>query len=192
MWVLPEPADIHADGEKLYVLKAPLSVRMEAEHIELPREKGGPGDCPEADEATRDHNEALFRSLILPELTKLVNGDPHYADLRRVHLSRVAAQWYRELGASRPTTYGELVDGGDIDAWTTRTGWKPKDTFDRYVHSYTEGDYRYSREETKGTASGRTPTCTGVSTSPPRRCARCPRAPSPPATRACRRTSGPR
>lgn len=150
VWVLPEPADIHADGEKLYVLKAPLSVRMEAEHIELPREKGGPGDCPEADEATRDHNEALFRSLILPELTKLVNGDPHYADLRRVHLSRVAAQWYRELGASRPTTYGELVDGGDIDAWTTRTGWKPKDTFDRYVHSYTEGDYRYSRKETKG------------------------------------------
>ncbi|MEU5535438.1 hypothetical protein [Streptomyces sp. NPDC020362] len=150
VWIVPDPADVHVDGDKLYILKAPLKVKMESEYVHLPKGQSELGNCPKEDDSTRRHNESLFRGLILPKLTELVNIDSHYADLRRVHLSRVAAQWYRDLGASRHTTYRDLVDQGDINSWTTRTGWKPKDTFDRYVSSYTKGDYHYTRRETKG------------------------------------------
>ncbi|MFF7753490.1 hypothetical protein ACFZCP_30635 [Streptomyces sp. NPDC007971] len=150
VWIVPDPADVRADGDKLYILKAPLKVRMESEYIRLPKGQSELGNCPKEDDATRRHNESLFRSLVLPKLTQLVNTDAHYADLRRVYLSRVAAQWYRDLSVSRHTTYRDLVDHGDINSWTTRTGWKPRDTFDRYVRSYTKGDYHYTRKETKG------------------------------------------
>ncbi|WP_159054742.1 hypothetical protein [Streptomyces dysideae] len=150
VWIVPEPADVRRDGDKLYILKAPLKVRMESEYIDLPAGQGAAGDCPQEDQATRAHNEALFRSLVLPKLTKLVNTGSYYAELRRVYLARVAAQWYRDLSAARQTTYGDLIDKGDINSWITRTSWKPTDTFDQYVRSYTRGDYRFTRKVTKG------------------------------------------
>ncbi|KPI06251.1 hypothetical protein OK074_4229 [Actinobacteria bacterium OK074] len=150
VWIVPAAADVRRDGDKLYILKAPLKVKMESEYLQLPADQESLGSCPKEDDATRAHNEALFRSLVLPELTKRVNTAAAYADLRRVYLARVAAQWYRDLSQSQQTTYGGLVDQGDINSWKTRTTWKPKDTFDRYVRSYTKGDYHVTRTVTKG------------------------------------------
>ncbi|MGW0825333.1 hypothetical protein [Streptomyces sp. NPDC002845] len=150
VWIVPGTTDVHRDGDRLYILKAPLKVRMESEHIDLPTDQGPLGNCPEQGDATVAHNEALFRSLVLPKLTELVNSGPNYADLRRVYLSRVAAEWYRDLSRSQDTTYGDLVNRGDIAAWATKTDWKPTDTFDQYVRSYTKGDYNLTRKVTKG------------------------------------------
>ncbi|MDG9685658.1 hypothetical protein QC334_23500 [Streptomyces sp. DH18] len=46
-----------------------------------------------------------------------INSAPEYAELRRVCLARVAAEWYRGLSRVKETTYGDLVDTGDIDDW---------------------------------------------------------------------------
>ncbi|MFJ6182638.1 hypothetical protein [Streptomyces sp. NPDC092295] len=150
VWIVPGTADVHRDGDKLYILKAPLKVKMESEYVALPADEGPLGNCPEQDDATVARNEALFRGLVLPELTKQVNSGAQYADLRRVHLARVAAEWYRELSRSQDTTYGGLIDRGDIAAWTTKADWKPTDTFDQYVRSYTKGDYDFTRKVRKG------------------------------------------
>lgn len=60
---------------------------------------------------------------------------------RRVYLARVAAEWYRERSRTKETTYGELIDTGDITDWRTADDWTPRDTFDQYVDSYTEGEF---------------------------------------------------
>ncbi|MFE7114711.1 hypothetical protein ACFU99_04725 [Streptomyces sp. NPDC057654] len=148
-WILPAPASVRQEGDKLYILDAPLDVKMEAQYL-ASTGKSSVRSCPQQDQATEDHNEERFRSLILPKLKHAINSAPEYAALRRVYLARVAAQWYRELSLARKTTYGHLIDSGDIGTWTTTDGWKPTDTFDRYVDSYTKGDVKVTDEITRG------------------------------------------
>lgn len=148
-WIVPDPAKVHQDVDKLYILDAPLNVEMETQYLKL-HGTSAAASCPKQDKATEDHNEQLFRSLVLPRLKKEINTAPAYADLRRVYLARVAAEWYRDLSRDRHTAYGGLVDKGDIDDWTTATGWKPTDTFHDYVDSYTKGEFNVTHKTTEG------------------------------------------
>ncbi|MER6997222.1 hypothetical protein [Streptomyces sp. NPDC000410] len=148
-WILPAPASVHQDGDKLYILDAPLDVRMESMYLQQ-RGQTSAGSCPQQDKATETDNERLFRSLVLPKLKNAINTAPEYAELRRVYLARVAAEWYRDLSRARDTTYGDLVDKGDIENWKTTTDWKPTDTFDEYVDSYTDKEFNVSRRTTQG------------------------------------------
>ncbi|MEU6768014.1 hypothetical protein ABZ916_36585 [Streptomyces sp. NPDC046853] len=128
-WIVPSPATVHTRGDELHILKAPLNVQMETQY----RKQRGDSDataCPQQSARVQEHNESMFRQMILPRVVKAVNSAPDYADLRRVYLSRVAAEWYRELSLSKSTTYGKIIDEGDIDAYATRGKWKPRDTFD--------------------------------------------------------------
>ncbi|MFF5157935.1 hypothetical protein ACFY3N_17065 [Streptomyces sp. NPDC000348] len=140
-WIVPAPASVHQDGDKLYILDAPLDVKMEAHYVAA---SGRPADtptCPRQDRATEEHNERLERTLVLPRLRKAINTAPEYAALRRVYLARVAAEWYRELSTTKATTYGELMNSGDITDWPVTGDWTPQDTFDKAVESYTKGEY---------------------------------------------------
>ncbi|WP_346180085.1 hypothetical protein [Streptomyces osmaniensis] len=148
-WILPAPASVHQDGDKLYILDAPLDVQMETQYL-AGNGASSARSCPEQDKATEDHNEALFRDLILPRLKKAINTAPEYAELRRVYLARVAAEWYRELSRTKDTTYGDLIDSGDIDTWRRTGDWRPTDTFDRYVDSYTKGEFKVTDRTTEG------------------------------------------
>ncbi|KOU55070.1 hypothetical protein ADK57_45870 [Streptomyces sp. MMG1533] len=148
-WILPAPASVHQDGDKLYILHAPLDVQMETQYLERLGESDT-ATCPEQDQATEDRNEEHFRTLILPKLKHAINTAPEYAALRRVYLARVAAEWYRELSRAKDTTYGDLIDSGDIDGWQTTADWKPTDTFDKYVDSYKKGEFKVTDRTTSG------------------------------------------
>ncbi|MFF3340149.1 hypothetical protein [Streptomyces flavidovirens] len=148
-WILSAPASVHQDGDALYILDAPLDVQMETMYMEA-RGKAAAAGCPRTDKATEERNEDLFRTLILPKLRHAINYAPEYAELRRVYLARVAAEWYRGLSQSKDTAYGDLVDKGDVTDWQTETDWKPTDTFDRYVDSYSKGEFKVTEEEQRG------------------------------------------
>ncbi|WP_433889943.1 hypothetical protein [Streptomyces sp. CA-111067] len=148
-WIVPQPAKVHQGGDKLYIIDAPLDVEMETQHLKV-HGTSAAASCPKQDKATETHNEQLFRSLVLPELKNEINTAPAYADLRRVYVARVAAQWYRDLSRKQDTAYGDLIDKGDVDDWATATYWKPTDTFDDYVDSYTKGEFNVTHKTTEG------------------------------------------
>ncbi|MEV5884815.1 hypothetical protein AB0L74_19125 [Streptomyces sp. NPDC052020] len=149
-WIVPSPASVYQDGDKLYILDAPLDVKMETDYVAGLGEAARTPSCPRQDQVTEDHNEDLYRTLVLPRLKEAVNTAPEYADLRRVYLARVAAEWYRELSRSKDTTYRGLIDSGDVTDWRIRDGWKPRDTFDEYVRSYTKGEFKVTDRTTTG------------------------------------------
>ncbi|MFF2702280.1 hypothetical protein ACFVUQ_28510 [Streptomyces cyaneofuscatus] len=150
-WIVPAPASVHQQGDKLYILDAPLDVKMETQYLKSRGVTAGQS-CPRRSKADEEHNERVYRDLVLSKLKKAINTDRDYADLRRVYLARVAAEWYRNLSRTRETTYGSLIDRGDADAWRTKTSWKPTDTFDAFVRSYTKGEFKVTRRATRGNA----------------------------------------
>ncbi|MEU5971927.1 hypothetical protein [Streptomyces globisporus] len=148
-WIVPDTATVRDNDDELYILDAPLQVKMESEVIETPG-VGGDKGCGQQDEASTRHNESLYRTTILPQVQNAVNSAPEYADLRRVYASRVAAEWFRKRSTSKHTAYSDLIGKGDISRWASQEKWTPREVFDRYVQSYKNGEFKVKRTTTKG------------------------------------------
>ncbi|MFK4037944.1 hypothetical protein ACI2LC_19305 [Nonomuraea wenchangensis] len=146
-WIVPAPASVHERGDELYILDAPLEVKLENEYLSARRPGGELGkSCAGQSAADGERAERVFRSLILPRVREAVNTAPEYAALRRVYLSRVAAEWYRRRSRTGPTTYASLVDKGDVRPWRSRQEWSPRQVFDAYVRSYKRGEFKVTRD----------------------------------------------
>jgi hypothetical protein len=139
-WIIPLPASVSQQGDSMYILDAPLDVKLEILGDDL---KPGIGCHGQDVEATR-HNDDLYRTTILPKVVDEVNHAPEYADLRRVYASRVAAEWYRQRSANKQTAYSSIINSGNIDAWTSQEPWDPREVFARYRKSFYEGDATYT------------------------------------------------
>src|SRR5207248_1505997 len=144
----PRPSVVRENGNELFILDAPLDVKMETEYLKTPGVASA--GCPGQATSDTNYNEAVYRVMILPALVKAVNTAPEYADLRRVYASRVAAEWYRQRSAKKTTAYGHLVDSGDVSAWPSRVKWDPKEVFDRYVKSYKDGEFKVEQTTRQG------------------------------------------
>jgi uncharacterized repeat protein (TIGR01451 family) len=144
-WIEPLPATVRESAGELYILDAPLTVKMEA--IAAP--PGEANNCPAEDPSMPAAKLAIFQEAVLPSLVQVVNTAPEFAELRRVYLSRVAAEWVRAR-VDRSTPLGKLVDSGAIDPWVADPAWNPMDTFNAYLTSYRNGDYSYTRTAEEG------------------------------------------
>lgn len=147
-WIVPGPAEVRTGEDSLTILEAPLQVRLESDYRKDHAQDKA--QCASAGQDVLDRNERVYRDMILPAVQKAVDTAPEYADLRRVHLSRVAAAWYRDLSSRRITTYGSHVDSRDTTSWPAREPWSPRKIFDDYVASHTKGEFTASKDETKG------------------------------------------
>lgn len=138
---MPKPASVYEDNGGLYIVDAPLEVRSEAQ---VSNGKVGDPACP----VPSARMDKVYRKLILPKVEAAVNTSPQFADLRKVYLARVAAEWYRQrrTGALAP-----MIDSGDVSRWPATRPWTPRQTFDAYVKSYRKGEYKV----TKNVVSGR-------------------------------------
>ncbi|MFF7330293.1 hypothetical protein [Streptomyces sp. NPDC008150] len=140
-WIVPSTARVREQDGGLYILDAPLKVNS------VPYEGTVPGaQCHKTREQS-EHDQRLMDTMIRPVVEKRVNTAPEYADLRRVYASRVAAQWVASQDAVRPGPYHDIIGSGDVSRWPLRedTSWSEQDTYRRYLKSFKEGDYTFTR-----------------------------------------------
>jgi hypothetical protein len=146
-WIVPGDVRVREDGDSLYVLKAALDVKTEAQHL------GGTGklSCPQADPAAVARNEKLERTLILPRIVQAVNTEPEYAPLRRAFLARVVAQWIRDRHASgRRTSFDKVIGSGDLGRSVLTDGWRPQQVYNAYTKSIRDGEFTYHQTVHRG------------------------------------------
>lgn len=150
-WIVPAPATVREDHGQLYILNAPLDVKMETDYLQ---DRGkSPADiqpCRHNDPAVDKHNADVFRALILPKVVDEVNNAPEYQDLHRVYYSRIAAQWIRERSKQKTTAYSSIIDSGNINPWAAHTSWTPNDVYQRYLTSYRDHEFSVSHRAQRG------------------------------------------
>ena len=90
-----------------------------------------------------------FRQFILPQVTQEVNTAPQFEPLRRVHMSRVAAQWVGEQ-AGPHTAMGRLVDSGLHKSWTAHPNWSPNAVWERCLRQFNAAPTAYTMPAQEG------------------------------------------
>ncbi|MQA95015.1 MAG: hypothetical protein GEV11_10335 [Streptosporangiales bacterium] len=152
-WIVPGQASVYDSGGELFIADAPLTVLSEADYADSKpgAEKADDrNECREEAPGMARFNEMLYRDMIIPKLERAVNEAPEYAELRRVFMSRVAAEWYRQRAQKNPTGYGTLIDSGDISRWEYKGDWKPGDTFDAFMESLEKGEFKVTHQIRQG------------------------------------------
>jgi hypothetical protein len=148
-WIVPAPAVVREDDGGLYIVDAPLAVKLETEHQPARNVGRNTATC-RSDKAVDEHNEKVFREMVLPKLVKAVNTAPEYEMLRRVYLTRVAAEWYKQRSLTKATALQDVIGSNSTAKWPARTNWKPRDVFDRFVRSYRDGEFTVERRTRQG------------------------------------------
>jgi hypothetical protein len=140
-WIVPNTAKVREQDGGIYILDAPLKVNS------VPYEGTIPGDQCRKTTAQREHDQRLVDTMIRPVVEKRVNTAPEYADLRRVYASRVAAEWVAQQDAVKPGPYHDIIGSDDVSRWPLRydKSWSEQDTYQRYLKSFNEGDYKFER-----------------------------------------------
>jgi len=139
LWIVPDVATVHATKTQLYILSAPLKVKM-AVVTHLPGQLLDP-ICPL--DAWNTTFQSMFRQLILPQITQEVNTAPQWEPLRRIYMSRVAAQWVRQE-AGPNTVMGRLVDSGLHRSWIAQPGWSPTAIWQQYLQEFNAAPTAYT------------------------------------------------
>jgi hypothetical protein len=157
LWIVPGDVEVREDGSSLYILKATLHVKAEAQHI------GGGYGC-DSDPASDARGERLEQTMLVPKVEEAVNTAPEYAPLRRAFLARVVAQWIRDRHRTgHHTSFDDLIDSGDLGPAVLKDGWQPRQVFDSYVRSIRDKDFTYHQTmRVGGTRVVRTITYGGV------------------------------
>ncbi|MEV8569374.1 LPXTG cell wall anchor domain-containing protein [Streptomyces sp. NPDC051322] len=144
-WIVPRPAKVRADENGIYILDAPLKVNSVASDVKTPSPNG---KCDLTD-AQRKTSQRLVNEIIIPDVEHQVNTAPQYADLRRVYSARVAAEYVRQQDQQHATDYRTVINSNDVAKWPVRgknKSWTPRQTWEEYVKSFTQGDYSYPCE----------------------------------------------
>jgi hypothetical protein len=141
-WIVPKPASVYEQGGGLYIVDAPLEVKMETDYL---KQQGVQGSCTTPDARM----ESTFHTLVLPKVEDAVNHSPDFADLRRVYLSRVAAEWYRQKH-HQGTLLSSLIDSNDVSTWPALQSWSPRQVFDQYVDAYKTKEFNITKQITQG------------------------------------------
>jgi hypothetical protein len=97
------------------------------------------------------HMESAFRTSVLPKVEDAVNNAPEFAELRRVYLSRVAAEWYRQRH-SHDGALSSMIDSDNVSAWPAMQQWSPHQVFQQYVDSYQKKEFNVTKRVTRGDA----------------------------------------
>ncbi|MFJ3406366.1 hypothetical protein [Promicromonospora sp. NPDC090134] len=144
-WIYAAPAKVRQEGDRLYILDAPMSVGKE--RMEFTNYPDGQEPCTASDEIM-DHNFRMAQEHLAPVVERLINTDPKYADLRSVYRARVAAAWVKQRNEANPGPYDAIIDSGDVSLWPEGTGWKTKDVWDDMMENdWTRVQFEVTREE---------------------------------------------
>ncbi|MFD3942695.1 LPXTG cell wall anchor domain-containing protein [Streptomyces sp. NPDC058579] len=137
-YIEPAPAQVREEDGKLYILDAPMDVKA----AKIDFDEGFKCKQPES---VQEYNFRQIQEIAIPEVEKLVNTAPQYADLRSVYTSRIAAEWIKQRDAVKPGDFHALIGSDDATAWPSRTKWDRDKVYADYMKSYREGDFHFKR-----------------------------------------------
>ena len=159
VWIVPEKAVVYENAKAgtAYVVESKLKVMLEQDYLAL--EKNIAGRHVEQAAATaidpnvspsKDVNalgSQIVREIVIPQLTREVNENKNFSQLRQVYNSLILATWYKKKikDSILNQVYSDKnkVQGVNID-----DPQEKQKIYQQYLVAFKKGVYNYIKEET--------------------------------------------
>ena len=150
VWIVPEKAVVYENTKAgtAYVVEAKLKVLMEQDYLSRQKHLVVPDDV-----ASMGAN--IVREIVIPELTREVNEDKNFSQLRQVYNSLILATWYKkkirdsileQVYADKNKVAGVGYGRNDVEF-----------IYQRYLQAFKKGAYNYIKEDIDPATQQHTP-----------------------------------
>ncbi len=159
VWIIPEKAVVYENAQAgtAYVVESRLKVMLEQDYLALEKNTEG-GHVGQAAATAADPNVSpqkdvnalgsqIVREIVIPQLTKEVNENKNFAQLRQVYNSLILATWYKkkikdsilnQVYADRNKVAGVNIDDPQ----------EKQKIYQQYLQAFKKGVYNYIKEDT--------------------------------------------
>jgi beta-mannanase len=147
VWIVPEKAIVYENAKAgtAYVMESKLKVMLEEDYLSLEKHEGIQSDDPQGKNVNQIGSQ-IVREIVIPELTKEVNEDKNFIQLRQVYNSLILAAWYKKKVKdsilSQIYSDKNKIVGINID--------DPKEKekiYQQYLKAFKKGVYNYIKED---------------------------------------------
>ncbi len=142
VWIMPDSAVIHEQGNTAVIIEHHLKVMMDADRVAADQraQRVGGGTSPQSD-VTQD----VMREVIIPAIEKEVNEGRNFAPLRQVYSGMLLAVWYKM--ALKESILGKLyADKGKV-AGVDQDPANNQKIYEQYVSTFKQGVFNMIKEE---------------------------------------------
>ena len=97
VWIVPEKAVVYENAKAgtAYVVESKLKVMLEQDYLSLAKHEGIQSEQSQSKDISQLGSQ-IVREIVIPELTKEVNEDKNFSQLRQVYNSLILATWYKK------------------------------------------------------------------------------------------------
>src|SRR5277367_6586615 len=147
VWIVPEKAVVYENAKvgTAYVVTSKLKVMLEQDYLSLQKHEGIQSKQAQIKD-TNQLGSQIVREIVIPELTKEVNEDKNFSQLRQVYNSLILATWYKKKikDSILEQVYADKdkVAGVNID-----DPQEKERIYQRYLQAFKKGAYNYIKEE---------------------------------------------
>jgi len=148
VWIVPEKAIVYenAKAATAYVVESKLKVMLEEDYLSLEKHEG----IQSKKLPTKDTNQLgsqIIREIVIPELTKEVNENKNFIQLRQVYNSLILAVWYKKK--IKDSILSQVYENKNKVAGVNVDDPQEKEKiYQRYLKAFKKGVFNYIKEET--------------------------------------------
>ena len=146
VWIVPQKAVVYENAQlgTAYVVESKLRVMLDQDYLSLHKHEGSIVAVRIKD--TNQLGSQIVREIVIPELTKEVNQDKNFAQLRQVYNSLILATWYK-----KKIKYSILeqvyTDKNKVIGVNINDPLEKQRIYELYLQAFKKGVYNYIREE---------------------------------------------
>ena len=148
VWIVPEKAVIYENAKAgtAYVVEAKLKVMLEQDYLSLEKHSTALPSTTRNDISSIGAN--IIREIVIPELTRDVNENKNFAQLRQVYNSLILATWYKKKirDSILEQVYADKNKVKGLSFPNTSIG-NPEHIYQRYLQAFRKGVFNYIKED---------------------------------------------
>ncbi len=148
VWIVPEKAVVYENAQAgtAYVVESKLKVMLEQDYLAL--EQNSLPLVGRVREGGNELGSQIVREVVIPQLTKEVNENKNFAQLRQVYNSLILATWYKKKikDSILNKVYADRNKINGLSFPKSSIG-NPETIYQQYLTAFKKGVYNYIKEE---------------------------------------------
>ena len=147
VWIVPEKAVVYENAKAgtAYVVESKLKVMLEEDYLSMEKH-ADVGVITNRPRETNQLGSQIVREVVIPELTKEINENKNFSQLRQVYNSLILATWYKKKikDSILAQVYSDKnkVVGVNID-----DPQEKEKIYQQYLQAFKKGVYNYIKED---------------------------------------------
>jgi len=146
VWIVPEKAVVYENAKAgtAYVVESKLKVMLEQDYLSLEKHEGLSEQFQIKD--TNQLGSQIVREIVIPQLTKEVNEDKNFFQLRQIYSSLILATWYKKK-IKDSILEQVYVDKNKVAGVSIDDPKEKERIYERYLQAFKKGAYNYIKDE---------------------------------------------